>query len=287
MDLMTIGEFAGRTRLSPKALRLYDRLGLLTPALTDPATGYRRYRADQVGHARLIALLRRIDMPLPVIAGLVSRPPDEAAEVLGAYWAQAESVTAQRRALVGYIQATLRGEAMNSYDIKTRSIPGRTLVSVTRHVHLDETDEFFADAFARLRSAGPGIEGIAGCPFVVYYGEVSEDSDGPLELCRAVAGEAAGAIPAGRAAPDGSAPGAVAGAGHLASRTEAAHDEAFIRLPARDMTWPGVAPALDALEAWLRDNGRQPAAPPRQVLFADPRTAGPDAPAFDLSVPLR
>jgi DNA-binding transcriptional MerR regulator len=34
MDLMTIGAFAGRTRLSAKALRLYDRLGLLPPART-------------------------------------------------------------------------------------------------------------------------------------------------------------------------------------------------------------------------------------------------------------
>jgi DNA-binding transcriptional MerR regulator len=273
MDLMTIGEFAARTRLSPKALRLYDRLGLLVPAQTDPVTGYRIYSGDQVGRARLIALLRRIDMPLPVIAGIVARPPDEAAAAVGAYWARAESETAQRRALVSYIQATLRGEAMNSYDIETRAIPDRALVSVSRHLHLSETEEFFAGAFARLRSAGPGIEGIAGCPFVVYYGEVSEDSDGPVELCRPVAGAPAADGPPGQEA--------------LVSRTEAAHDEAFIRLRAKDMNWPAVAPALDALETWLRQNSRQPAAPPRQVLIADLRTATPDTPAFDLSVPLR
>ena len=55
------------------------------------------------------------------------------------------------------------------------------------HLHADETDAFFAEAFARLRSAAPGLEGIAGCPFLVFYGEVSDDSDGPLELCRPVA----------------------------------------------------------------------------------------------------
>jgi DNA-binding transcriptional MerR regulator len=277
MDLMTIGEFAARTRLSPKALRLYDRLGLLPPALTDPATGYRRYQADQVGRARLIALLRRVDMPLPVIAGIVERPPDEAAEAVAAYWARAESANAQRRVTVSYIQATLRGEAVPSYDIQTRAIHGRTLLSVTRHLHLSETDEFFADAFARLRGAGPGLEGIAGCPFVVYYGEVSEDSDGPLELCRPVADSAVADAPAG-ALPTGS---------DLASRAEAAHDEVFVRLRAKDMTWTSIAPALDALEAWARDSGRQPAGPPRQVLIADLRTAAPDTPAFDLSVPLR
>ena len=35
MDLMTIGAFAERTRLSPRALRLYDRLGLLPPVRTE------------------------------------------------------------------------------------------------------------------------------------------------------------------------------------------------------------------------------------------------------------
>ena len=48
MDLMTIGVFAGRTRLSPKALRLYDRLGLLAPARVDPDSG---------------AVLERLEMP--------------------------------------------------------------------------------------------------------------------------------------------------------------------------------------------------------------------------------
>jgi DNA-binding transcriptional MerR regulator len=60
MDVMTIGAFAERTRLSAKALRLYDRLGLVRPARTDPASGYRLYSEDQVDGARLVALLRRL-----------------------------------------------------------------------------------------------------------------------------------------------------------------------------------------------------------------------------------
>jgi hypothetical protein len=39
--LLTIGAFAARARLSPKALRLYDRLGPLAPAYVDEASGYR------------------------------------------------------------------------------------------------------------------------------------------------------------------------------------------------------------------------------------------------------
>jgi len=267
MDLMTIGAFAERTRLSHKALRLYDRLGLVRPARTDPVSGYRQYGEDQVDLARLVALLRRLGMPLPVIADVVAKPPAEAAGMVDEYWAGVESATAERRVLASYIQARLKGAEMASYDIQTRTIPERELVALTRHVHADEADRFFSDAFARLRAVGPGLEGVAGCPFVVYYGEVSADSDGPVELCRPVA-----AAPAG---PD------------LDARTEPSHEEVFIRVARKDLGWPTLAPAADALEAWISQRGRVAAGPLRQVLIADQRTAGPDTPVCDLSVPLR
>ena len=68
-ELLTIGVFARRSRLSLKALRLYERLGLLSPAMIDPDNGYRRYREDQLFTARLIVDLRRLDMPLSEVAG--------------------------------------------------------------------------------------------------------------------------------------------------------------------------------------------------------------------------
>ena len=39
MGLVSIGEFAGLSRLSPKALRLYDELGLLVPAEVGSSPG--------------------------------------------------------------------------------------------------------------------------------------------------------------------------------------------------------------------------------------------------------
>jgi DNA-binding transcriptional MerR regulator len=164
MDLMTIGAFAERTRLSPKALRLYDRLGLLPPARTDPGSGYRFYSEDQVAGARLVALLRRLGMPLPVIADIAAKPPAEAAEAVSGYWAEVERVTADRRVLVSYIRAKLTGADMKKYDVQTRTIPQRTLLFISRHLHADETDAFFGEAFARLRSAAPGLVGIAAAP---------------------------------------------------------------------------------------------------------------------------
>jgi DNA-binding transcriptional MerR regulator len=273
MDLMTIGEFAARTRLSPKALRLYDRLGLLSPVRTDPASGYRLYSDEQVDGARLVALLRRLDMALPVIAEITARPPGEAAKAIGEYWSGVESVTAGRRALVCYLQMMLTGADVTSYDIQLRTIPERALLTISRHLHADKLDAFFDDAFARLRSAGPGIEGIAGCPFLIFYGEVSDDSDGPIELCRPVAdGVGADLVPA---------------TSDLQPRVEAAHEEVFVRLAKKDMSWPAMLPKVDALQAWVTEHRREPAGALRQVLIARQRGASPDTLVCDLSVPLR
>jgi MerR family regulatory protein len=46
--LLSIGVFAQRSRLSMKALRLYERLGLLLPAHVDRGNGYRQYRESQL-----------------------------------------------------------------------------------------------------------------------------------------------------------------------------------------------------------------------------------------------
>jgi DNA-binding transcriptional MerR regulator len=83
MPLMTIGEFAEQTRLSPKALRLYDQLGLLVPRSTDPTNGYRLYGDEQIQRARTVGLLRRLYMPLAVIAEVVDAAPDVAVDHLG------------------------------------------------------------------------------------------------------------------------------------------------------------------------------------------------------------
>ena len=80
MDQMSIGEFARRSRLSAKALRLYDGLGLLPPARVDEDSGYRFYEPDQLGQARLIVALRQLQVPLAEIKAIVVLDPVQAAD---------------------------------------------------------------------------------------------------------------------------------------------------------------------------------------------------------------
>ena len=46
--MFKIGEFSKLTQVSIRMLRYYDETGLLTPAKTDPWTGYRMYSAEQI-----------------------------------------------------------------------------------------------------------------------------------------------------------------------------------------------------------------------------------------------
>ncbi|MFW6695168.1 MerR family transcriptional regulator [Streptomyces sp. MAR4 CNX-425] len=109
MGLLTIGAFARASRLSPKALRLYDRLGLLTPASVDPVTGYRRYAPEQLEQARLVAWLRRLGMPLARIRYVRSLDAAAAAGEIRAFWAQVEADTAARRDLAAFLVDHLSG----------------------------------------------------------------------------------------------------------------------------------------------------------------------------------
>ncbi len=94
MEPMSISESLG-FRLSPKALRLYDEMGLLPPSRVDAATGYRSYGADQP--ARLTTALRQLGMTLAEITVVIDLDPEIATERVADYWSGAETEYAARR----------------------------------------------------------------------------------------------------------------------------------------------------------------------------------------------
>ncbi|KUN83683.1 hypothetical protein AQJ66_17815 [Streptomyces bungoensis] len=123
-ELLTIGAFARASRLSPKALRLYDELELLRPARVDPYSGYRYYAVEQLRQARLVAWLRRLGMPLAEIRAVCAlgraerdggtpgrRLGEDAAREIRAYWARVEAETAVRRDLAAFLVDQLTGES--------------------------------------------------------------------------------------------------------------------------------------------------------------------------------
>ena len=286
---LTIGVFARRSRLSMKALRLYDRLGLLIPADVDPENGYRRYRETQLATARMIAMLRRLDMPLTDVADIISAPGPEAADRLAAYWDAFERRVAGQRELVSHLRNKLSGseDTLGVPDVLMRDVPEQLVLIEQRHVPVEELSGWIGAAMSRLITTAHAHGGVAGFPFVVYYGEVNEDSDGPAEACVPVAdrrGEASDGRGGSSDPPDSALPDSIA---THAMRLEPEHREAYVRLRKAQVAFPQILSAYDGVARWAGANGIEITGAPREIYFADFRLAGPGDEVCDVAFPVR
>ena len=247
MDLMSIGEFARRSRLSAKALRLYDELGLLVPARVDDDSGYRYYSATQLDGAWLIAALRQLQIPLAEIKLIVSLEPDAAAERIRAHWSATETQHRARRDLARYLIDEMQGKRHAVYEVATRDIPARSVLSVKRAVQgIDGAWAFGKEFISILRNHNlPKMDGRAGAFYCIWWGEVSADSDGPLEWCRPV--------------PTDQAEQLAVQVPELVLRTEPAHREAFIHLGRYGQVEPAQWQLIiQSLQSWGQEHKVQP-----------------------------
>lgn len=279
-ELLTIGAFAARARLSAKALRLYDRLGLLAPAHVDEASGYRYYRAGQVERARLVAMLRQLDMPLARIAEVVEAGGAAGADVLAAYWADVEARVAGQRTLAEYLRGRLSGRSSEMYGkfvVETVQLPEQVVIAEKRHTLADELPAWIGASLGRLERASRECGGVTAAPFVVYYSEVSMESDGPAESCVPVADEDAArawAAEHGRA-------------WETQVRVEPAQRFAYTRITKAQVAHPQILAAFEAVEEWITAQGLEQAGPCREIYFADWDTAGPDDAVCDVAFPVK
>ncbi|HUN31258.1 MAG TPA: MerR family transcriptional regulator [Trebonia sp.] len=246
VEEMSIGEFARRSRLSPKALRLYEGLGLLSPARVDELSGYRYYEEDQLGHARLIATLRQVGVPLSTVQELLALDPAEMAEHVRAFWREAEIRHAGQRELVTALADRLTGRSTVMYEVATREMPQRSLLCLKRNVNESGAWALGKEFVALVRDQRlPRIEGREGAVFCIYWGLVSADSDGPIEWCKPV--------------PDAEAEGLAAQFPELTLRVEPAHREAYVNLGPGGQTSPAQWQLADeSLRNWADAQGLDP-----------------------------
>ena len=103
----------------------------------DSSNGYRHYRGEQLATARLIAMLRGIDMSLSEVGELLvdlSQSPGVAGQRLNAHLFELENRHTSRRSLVRHIYAILREEEHPMFTIQTRSLSARRVMSIQRRL---------------------------------------------------------------------------------------------------------------------------------------------------------
>ncbi|MFI6285826.1 MerR family transcriptional regulator [Streptomyces sp. NPDC051018] len=186
---LTIGAFARASRLSAKALRRYDELGLLPPARVDEHTGYRYYDVSQLERARLVAWLRRIGMPLARVSevcDLYERDPRAAARLVRAYWTRVEADTSARRDLALFLADQLAGRSRTGrLPNKENAITTTPSLAIRYAARTDrglvrETNQDAVYATSQLLAVADGY-GEQGAPAsAAAVGALSELADTPL-----------------------------------------------------------------------------------------------------------
>ncbi len=251
-QLVPIGRFSKMTRLSVKALRLYDEIGLLPPAMVDASSGYRYYRLAQAREAEAIRTLRSLDMPLDDIASVLAADDTEIAEKVldGHRQRLAEQVDEARRRLEFIGRLISRKEPIVPYEVTTRTIDPQTVAALRRHTDIASVGTTIAEGFGQLVGAvyAAGHEP-AGMPFIVYHDVIDEDTPGDIELCVPVVDHAA--VGGDDVEVRVLEPATVAAVTH-----RGAYDE--------------IGPAYHVLTGWIQEHGHTPAGAPREYYLNDP-----------------
>lgn len=234
-NLIPIGQFAAASRLSLKALRLYDENGLLPPARVDPDTGYRSYSVDQLRTATLIGLLRATGMPLVEIRRVLFDPTPARIEE---YESSLTKELADRRRILGYVRSVLKEEQM--FDVRLKQVEELSYVSRSKRLRVNELERFIMETLGELAAEHEP----AGPPFTVFHGEVNDSDDGPVEVCLPVAG---------------------------AEKRLLAGEVAFTVAAGDQCRFPEILGAYDAVAGWAKTNGRLLAGPPREIYLDGPR----------------
>jgi DNA-binding transcriptional MerR regulator len=260
--LLSIGSFARRCRLSVKALRHYDDLGLVRPAHVDAATGDRYYHRRQAPAAIAVALLRSLDVALPAIRELLAKDdPAALARILDRERARRTREIVQAESALRSIERLMRAGTVFPYDVTQRDAPAQTLLVVegttTADLHVPFGTSLVADLLARCARLGLGRT----VPIVCLLSRVDDDSL-RLQMGTPIAvppppRERIVELPAGR----------VAVARHVG--------------PYEEM---GLADL--ALHAWAEERGLEPSGPLREVYRNDPAEVPPEALETDVLLPV-
>ncbi|MFI5655216.1 MerR family transcriptional regulator [Streptomyces anulatus] len=135
--MFTIGDFARYGRVSPRMLRHYDAIGLLTPDRTDPATGYRLYGAAQLARLNRIIALKDLGFTLQQVGAVLDERvgPEELRGMLRLRRAELAEAVAAASARLTRVEARLRSIESEGHmpadDVVIRAVPAVRVAELT------------------------------------------------------------------------------------------------------------------------------------------------------------
>ena len=259
-DLISIGSFGELTRLSLKALRLYEQLDILRPIHVDPQNGYRYYGPGQIPRARMIRNLRDMEMPLADIRRVLDLAEVSQAQtelVIRQYVEMRARQLEHIRSLAQQFTQLLTPEANKmNLEVEVREIPAQQIISITRHHHVNGlSEQIQKDCSALFTLAQEAGVTAIGAPFGIYHSAINEQEDGPIETCVPVSRE-------------------MTGKGNIEAKQLEGGKAACVVITGELCHFPELLAGYDAAADWIQKNGFETTQPPREIWYTEP---GPQA----------
>jgi DNA-binding transcriptional MerR regulator len=134
--MFRIGEFSKIAQVSGRLLRYYDEIGLLSPALTDPQSGYRYYSAQQLPQLNRILVLKELGLSLEQITRLLAQETavDDIRAMLTLRKAQIEQTVQAEMARLRVVESRLQqidthGQ-IQAPDVILKAVPAQPFLAL-------------------------------------------------------------------------------------------------------------------------------------------------------------
>ncbi len=263
-NLMPIGRFARAVRLGVKALRHYDEEGLLRPAFVDPQTGYRYYARRQAREAVMIAMLRSLDLPLPLIREALAAPPDALSKLLVRESERQAAELARRERALRSLRRMAEAGSLAPYAVAVRREPDQLVARIrgttTAERLVEESTAWVFAVMDEVRRAGRALR------MPVLCVNEAPDAEGRIRV------DACAALDAPAPALD-AADAIVLPGGPCAWTTH--------RGPYEE-----IGLAHHALFAWAQERGHEPAGGVREIYENDPHDVPAEALVTEVLLPI-
>lgn len=149
--MLKIGEFSKLSQLTVKALRFYEREGVLAPSAIDPYTGYRLYSTSQLMDAARVKALRQLGLSIEEIKQILAGA--DAHELLQR---KAEELRAEQAGIAVRISIIdhLLKEIEMDYQVTEKTIPAVTVY------YSEATLEKYSDAMQWIPAQGAEVRAL-------------------------------------------------------------------------------------------------------------------------------
>jgi DNA-binding transcriptional MerR regulator len=268
--MYTIGQFSRICQVSPKALRHYEKLGLLIPSRVDENNQYRYYTREQLDSIKAITFLKDLGIPLKTIITIVKKgsQPKEIEAILEEHRVlllEQLNTLNHRLVRLGWWRKSTEAREMNevkNYDVRLRDVPEIMVYSerrVMKDIH-HELPQLLRRLLDELNAKGVIC---AGAPILMYYDNFYDGSFDPNNVD----------VEVGWPVND---------------PTVATNKLPAVRAAGLTYVGPydGLEDAYAAVFTWLNENGCQGSFPTREISINDPAVTPPEQLVTDILIPL-